>query len=115
MCGTQSPPAATARIYTNYRLPHSLLGVPAIPLADATGPVSEGAGISSFSLINAFAGAACVLAYAIWFLHADLTLRSATIWAALGLLATPLWYYSASTFDDVLGSAFVLWCSLAAR
>jgi hypothetical protein len=108
-------PGRDGRIYTNYRLPHSLLGVPAILLADATGPVSEARRHFFFSLINAFAGAACVLAYAIWFLHSDLTLRSASIWAALGLLATPLWYYSASTFDDALGAAFVLWALLAAR
>src|SRR3954469_11499592 len=29
------------KLFTSYRLPHSLLGVPALWLADATGPTSE--------------------------------------------------------------------------
>lgn len=107
-------PGRDGKTYTNYRLPHSLLGVPAILLADATGPVREARRHFFFSLINAVSVAACVAAYVIWFRRAGYSMRSAACWAMLGLLATPLWYYSTSTFDDVLGTAFVLWGLLAA-
>jgi hypothetical protein len=102
-------------LYTNYRLPHSLLGVPAIWMADASGPVSETRRHFFFSLINAFAGASCVVAYAVWFFRSGRSPGLSVGWAALGLVATPLWYYSASTFDDALGTAFVLWALLAAH
>lgn len=107
-------PGRDGHIYTNYRLPHSLLGVPAILLADASGPVKEARRHFFFSLLNAISGAACVIAYAIWFWRNGQPLRSAAGWAMFGLIATPLWYYGTSTFDDALGTAFVLWALLAA-
>lgn len=107
-------PGRDGKTYTNYRLPHSMLGVPAILLADATGPVSEARRHFFFSLINAVSSASCVVAFAIWFWRNGSSLRAAAGWAMLGLVATPLWYYGTSTFDDVLGTAYVLWGLLAA-
>src|SRR5437016_14379728 len=50
-------PGRGGQLYTNYRLPQSALGVVAIWLADATGPVSEMRRHFFFSLISPFAAA----------------------------------------------------------
>jgi hypothetical protein len=98
-------PGRDGKIFTCYRLPHSLLGVPALWLADVTGPVSEARRHFFFALIGPLAGAALALAYAIAFRRQGLSPRSALAWAAAGVFCTPVWYYSTTTFDDVLGSA----------
>src|SRR6476620_3240536 len=45
-------PGREGNLSTPYRIPHSLLGVPAIWLADATGPVSEGRRHFFFALVS---------------------------------------------------------------
>jgi hypothetical protein len=96
------------KTYTNYRIPHSVLGVPAIVLADLAGPPSEARRHFYFTLLGAVAGAALAVAYAVWFAGHGCSSRSAILWAAAGIFCTPSWFYSTSTFDDIFGSATVI-------
>jgi hypothetical protein len=91
--------------YTPYRFPQSVLGVGAIALADATGPVSEGRRHFFFTLTAVFACALLPLAYALCFRHQGMTPRAALFWSTAGVFCTPSWFYGTSTFDDILGSA----------
>lgn len=110
-------PGPDGKIYTNYRLPHSALGVPAIILADLVGPPSEARRHFYFVLLSAAAGAALAVAYAVWFAGHGWSQRSALLWAAAGIFCTPAWFYSTSTFDDIFGATTValalLWAWLA--
>jgi hypothetical protein len=108
-------PGRDGDMYTPYRLPHSLLGVPAIWLADATGPTSEARRHFFFALIGAVAGAGLAVIYALWFRGQGLSETTSIAWAAAGIFCTPLWYYSTSTFDDSLGAATVVAALCAAR
>jgi hypothetical protein len=96
------------KTYTNYRLPHSVLGVPAIMLADLAGPPSEARRLFYFVMLSAVAGAALAVAYAVWFAGHGCSPRSAVLWAAAGIFCTPSWFYSTSTFDDIFGATTVL-------
>src|SRR5438270_5395165 len=60
-------PGRDGHLYAAYRLPHSLLGVPAVLLADATGPATEARRHFFFTLVSAAAGAALAVGYAAWF------------------------------------------------
>ena len=100
-------PGRDARPYTAYRLPQSLLGVPAIALADWTGADTESRRRFFFTLTGAAAAAALAMIYALWFRARGRSTSSALGWASLGILATPCWFYGTSTFDDVLGAASV--------
>jgi hypothetical protein len=107
-------PGRGGRLYTNYRLPQSVLGVVAIWLADATGPVSEPRRHFFFSLISPFAAAVLAVTYAVWFRSLGYGARASLGWAAAGIFCTPNWYYGTSTFDDMLAaSALVLGVALA--
>ncbi len=101
-------PGPDGKIYTNYRLPHSALGVPAIALADLAGPPSEARRHFYFLLVSAVAGATLAVAYAVWFAGHGCSPRSAVLWAAAGVFCTPSWYYSTSTFDDIFGTTTVI-------
>lgn len=101
-------PGRGGKRYTMCRFPHSVLGVGAILVADATGPVSEARRHFYFSLIGAAVGAGLAMIYAVWFRRLGWTPRAALAWASAGLLCTPSWYYATSTFDDLLGSAAVV-------
>jgi len=101
-------PGRDGNQYTPYRLPHSLLGVPAIWLADAIGPFSEARRHFFFALISAAAGASLGVVYALWFRGHGQQLGAALAWAAAGMLCTPNWYYSTSTFDDIFGAASIV-------
>jgi hypothetical protein len=101
-------PGPDGKIYTNYRLPHSALGVPALVLADLAGPPSEGRRHFYFLMLSAVAGATLAAAYAVWFAGHGHSPRSAVLWAAAGVFCTPSWYYSTSTFDDTFGSTTVI-------
>jgi hypothetical protein len=96
------------KIYTNYRLPHSALGVPAIALADLAGPPSEARRHFYFLMLSAVAGATLAVAYAVWFAGHGCSPRSAVLWAAAGVFCTPSWFYSTSTFDDIFGATTVV-------
>jgi hypothetical protein len=96
------------KTYTNYRLPHSVLGVPALALADLAGPPSEALRHYYFALLGAVAGATLAATYAVWFARHGQSPGSAMLWAAAGIFCTPSWYYSTSTFDDIFGAATVV-------
>ncbi len=101
-------PGRDGQPYTYYRFPQSVLGVPAILVADATGPVREERRHFFFVLTSAAAAALLALAYATWFRSQGLSDRRAVLWAAAGILCTPSWFYGTSTFDDILGTAAVV-------
>ena len=101
-------PGRDGQPYTYYRFPQSVLGVPAILVADATGPVREERRHFFFVLTSAAAAALLALAYATWFRRQGLSDRRAALWATAGILCTPSWFYGTSTFDDILGTAAVV-------
>lgn len=101
-------PGRDGQPYTDYRFPQSVLGVPAILVADATGPVREERRHFFFVLTSAAAAALLALAYATWFRSQGLSDRRAVQWAGAGILCTPSWFYATSTFDDILGTAAVV-------
>jgi hypothetical protein len=107
-------PGRDGQRYTLYRLPQSLLGVPAILLADATGPVSEERREFFFSLTSPFTGALLAVAYALWFRRLGYSTAAALAWALAGIFCTPSWFYSTSTFDDILGTTAVVWALMLA-
>ena len=75
--------------------------------ADLTGRVSETHRHFFFSLIGAGAGAALGVCYLSWFLSTGLGPRRAVFWSLTGVFCTPSWFYSTSTFDDILGAVAV--------
>jgi hypothetical protein len=101
-------PGRHGRRYSNYRFPHSLLGVPAILLADAVGPQNEARREFFFGMIGAVLGGALAVVYALWFRSQGHAVASALGWALAGIFCTPNWYYATSTFDDLLGTLFVV-------
>jgi hypothetical protein len=107
-------PGRDGQLYSFYRLPQTLLGMPAILLADATGPTSEARRHFFFSLTSAVAGAVLALAYAVWFRDQGFRPRAAVGWALGGVFCTPNWYYGTSTFDDILGTTCVVWALVCA-
>jgi hypothetical protein len=101
-------PGRDGRLYSAYRFPHSLAGVPAILLADATGPVSEPRRQFFFSLVGAALGAVLAVVYAMWFRGQGHSPASSAGWALAGIFCTPNWFYATSTFDDLLGEVFLV-------
>lgn len=101
-------PGREGRSYTRYRLPQSLLGVPLLALADATGPTSEERRHFFFVLGGAAAAALLAVVYALWFSGSGLSPASSLVWALLGIVCTPSWFYATSTFDDLLCAAAVV-------
>jgi hypothetical protein len=101
-------PGRDGRIYGAYRIPQSALGVPAILLADATGPRSEARRHFFFLLTSAFTGAVLAVLYAVWFAGHGHSAGSSIGWALAGIFCTPNWFYSTSTFDDLPGAAAVV-------
>ena len=61
-----------------------------------------------FTLIGSFAGAALAVVYALWFRSLGLVPAAAVGWALAGIFCTPNWYYSTSTFDDILGTLLIV-------
>jgi hypothetical protein len=101
-------------LYCAYRLPHSALGVPAVLLADATGPRGEARRHFYFLLTSAFAGAVLAVLYALWFAGHGHRPWAAVGWAAAGIFCTPSWFYSTTTFDDIFGTTSVVLAVLLA-
>jgi hypothetical protein len=101
-------PGRDGNLYSTYRLPHIVAAVPAILLADADGTVSEARREFFFTLIGAVAGALLAVVYALWFRAQGHSPLAAVGWALAGIVCTPNWYYSTSTFDDILGTLFVV-------
>ena len=83
-------------------------------MADATGPVSEPRRHFFFVLTSAFACALVAVAFTLWFRHLGQTPAVAVGWALLGIVATPCWFYGTSTFDDILGTAGLVWAVVVA-
>lgn len=96
------------RRYTNYRFPQSALAAGSIVAADFTGPVTEARRHFFFSLSGGVLCGLIAVLYAAWFSRAGLSERASVLWAAGGILCTPLWFYGTTTFDDVLGTIFTL-------
>ena len=101
-------PGRDGQRYTYYRLPHSLLGAAALWVADSTGGLSEPRRQFFFTLLSPLCGALLAAAYFVWFSRYRPT-RSPLLWAAAGVLCTPCWYYSTSTFDDMFGATTMVW------
>lgn len=97
-------PGRQGQRHTYYRLPQSLAGVPALVLADLTGPSTEPRRHFSFVLASAAAAGVLASVYFFWFLATGLSARHAVLWAVAGILCTPNWFYGTSTFDDIFGS-----------
>jgi len=108
--------------YAWYRLPQSLLGIPAILAADATAAPEvrstpdrrEMRRQFFFSLTSPFCGAVLAVCYAVWFRQLGCPVRASMLWAFAGIVCTPSWYYSTSSFDDILGTAGVVLAVTAA-
>ncbi|HUY91767.1 MAG TPA: hypothetical protein VMV10_23695 [Pirellulales bacterium] len=96
------------RRYTSYRLPHSVLGVAAVALADLTGPVSEPRRHFFFSLVGAAACALLAAVFAVWFLKQGHSAARAILWSAGGIFCSPVWFYGTTTFDESLGAVTVV-------
>jgi hypothetical protein len=94
--------------YSNYRIPQSVLGVAAIRLADATGPVDEARRQFFFALISPCLAGVLAVVYALWFRGLGHGPGASLAWSAAGIFCTPNWYYSTSTFDDILGTVAVV-------
>jgi hypothetical protein len=101
-------PGRDGKRYSNYRFPHILAGIPAILLADATGPVSETRREFFFTQVGAVVGGLLAVLYAIWFRSQGHAPIMAVGWALAGIFCTPSWYYATSTFDEILGTLFVV-------
>lgn len=97
-------PGRGGKDFANYRLPQSVLGVPAILLSDVTGGKSESRRHFFFSLTSAFAAAILAPLFFAWFMRRGLDVRRSLLWAAGGAFCTPVFYYGTSTFDDILGT-----------
>ncbi|MCI0463379.1 MAG: hypothetical protein L0Z62_41105 [Gemmataceae bacterium] len=100
--------------HTPYRFPQSGLGVAAIHLADSTGEASEPRRHFFFVLTSAFCAAVLALTYSVWFHGLGLGRGAALLWATAGIFCTPNWFYSTSTFDDILGASAVVLAVAAA-
>jgi hypothetical protein len=95
--------------YSLYRIPQSALGVPAIWAADWTAPEASGAAQEMrrhffFLLTSAFCGAVLAVTYAVWFRHLGHSPAASLLWAGAGILCTPSFFYSCTTFDDIVGT-----------
>ncbi len=101
-------PGRDGNRYSLYRLPQSVLGVPALLLADATGPHSEARRQFFFVLTSAFAAALLAVLYAWWFRQMGLGPTAALGWALAGIFCTPCWFYGTSIFDDILGTTSII-------
>jgi hypothetical protein len=101
-------PGRDGHTYSAYRFPQSALGVGAILLADSTGPRSEPRRHFFFLLSSALAGAVLAVLYAVWFAEQGYPAVSAIGWALAGIFCTPNWFYSTTSFDDILGTTAVV-------
>ena len=59
-------------------------------------------------MIGAATAGLLAVCYAIWFRTLGCSPRASLLWAFAGIVCTPSWYYSTSTFDDILGAAAVV-------
>jgi hypothetical protein len=98
-------PGRDGQPHTNYRFPHSGLGVVAIWIADATGPSDEMRRQFFFTLISPLACAFLAVIYALWFRGLGHGQAPSLLWACAGIFCTPNWFYATSTFDDMLATA----------
>ena len=101
-------PGRDGQPYSLYRLPQSLVGVPAIVLADATGPRSEMRRQFFFVLTSAVACGFLATCYALWFRRLGYHPVASIGYALAGIFCTPCWFYGTSIFDDILGTTAVV-------
>lgn len=106
--------------YTWYRLPQSVFGVLAILAADETEvSVHDSDHIEMrrqffFSLIGSVNAAILAVCYGLWFRELGSSPRASLLWAFAAIVCTPSWYYSTSSFDDILGTSAVVLAITAA-
>jgi hypothetical protein len=108
-------PGRDGQRYSYYRLPHSVVGAPAIWIADLLGPESEMRRQFCFVLVSAGAAAALAAVYAMAFRDQGLSKKSACLWAIAGIVCTPNWFYATSTFDEIFGALTLVATVVAAQ
>ncbi|APW61035.1 glycosyltransferase family 39 protein [Paludisphaera borealis] len=107
-------PGRDGQRYSTYRFPQSVLGAVAVLISDATGPIQGVRRRFFFSLTSPFAAACMAVCYAALFRRLGHSPRGAVFWAAAGVFCTPSWFYGTSLYDDILGSATVVFALTAA-
>ncbi len=100
--------------FAYYRFPQSVAAAGSIAVADLTGPVSEGRRHFFFVLTSAAAAAILAIFYAVGFRALGQRPSRACLWALGGIVCTPNWFYSTSTFDDILGTTAVVTAAVVA-
>lgn len=107
-------PGRDGKRYSTYRFPQSVLGAAAIWISDRTGPNAGVRRRFFFALTSPFAAACMAVCYASLFRRLGHGPRSAVLWGAAGIFCTPNWFYGTSLYDDVLGSAAVVFALASA-
>jgi hypothetical protein len=107
-------PGRDGKRYSTYRFPQSVLGTAAVLISDATGPITGVRRRFFFSLTSPFAAACMAVCYAVLFRRLRHSPRGAVFWASAGIFCTPNWFYGTSLYDDILGSATVVFALTAA-
>jgi hypothetical protein len=107
-------PGKDGKRYSTYRFPQSVLGAAAVLISDATGPAAGVRRRFFFALTSPFAAAFMAVCYAVLFRRLGHGPRGAVVWAAAGIFCTPSWFYGTSLYDDILGSAAVVFALTAA-
>jgi len=107
-------PGKDGKRYSTYRFPQSVLGAAAVALSDATGPIKGARRRFFFALTSPFAAACMAVCYAVLFRRLGHGPRGAVFWAAAGIFCTPSWFYGTSLYDDILGSATIVFALTAA-
>ncbi|HEY1861683.1 MAG TPA: hypothetical protein VGG61_15085, partial [Gemmataceae bacterium] len=101
-------PGRDGKQFCLYRIPQSLAGIPAVLLADWTGPRGEARRQFFFSMQGAAACALLATVYSLWFRRLGYSPNAALGWSTLGIFCTPTWFFGTSTFDDILGATTVV-------
>jgi hypothetical protein len=107
-------PGRDGQRYSTYRFPQSVMGAAALLVSDATGPATGMRRRFFFSLTSPFATACMAVCYAVLFRRLGHSPRGAVFWASAGIFCTPNWFYGTSLYDDILGSATVVFAITAA-
>jgi hypothetical protein len=101
-------PGRDGRDYTGYRFPQIFAAAACVAASDAIGVASPARRHFAFSQHGAACAAMLAVMYAVWFRSRGLSDSRSMIWAALGIFATPMWYYGTSTFDEAITTLFAV-------
>ncbi len=97
--------------FTYYRFPGEFVAAASIVVADLWS-TDEAWRHFVFSFNGAVTAALLAVLFATWFRKQGS--QHPLLWALAGIVCTPCWYYSATTFDDLLGTLFVVLAIVAA-